>query len=109
MLPTACLPYPDLFGNVSPNCEPFAVKTRKFFWADRVVIKAETYSLLRENRTETSESPWRADNGKGKLRMCIDYSLTINLFTELYAYPLSSIDSILLMRLLNKNSSALLI
>ena len=99
VLPTACVPYPDLFGNVSPNCKPIAVKTRKFSLSDQKIIKAETDRLLRENRIETSKSPWRAqplvvDNGKGKLRMCIDYSQTINLFTELDAYPLPSIDSI---------------
>ena len=34
------------------------------------------------------------DNGKGKKRMCIDYSQTINLFTQLDAYSLPSIESI---------------
>ena len=34
------------------------------------------------------------ENGKGKRRMCINYSHTINLFTELHAYSLTSIESI---------------
>ena len=94
-----CVPYPDLFGNVSPNCKPIAVKTRKFSLSDQKIIKAETDRLLRENRIETSKSPRRAqplvvEDGKGKLRMCIDYSQTINLFTTLDAHPLPSIDSI---------------
>ena len=59
----------------------------------------ETDKLLNENRIERSNSPWRAqplvvDNKKGKRRMCIDYSRTINLFTKLDAYSLSSIESI---------------
>ena len=29
-MPTACVPYPDLFNSVMPNCKPIAVKTRKF-------------------------------------------------------------------------------
>ena len=40
------------------------------------------------------KQPLVVDNGKGKRRMCIDYSRTINLFTELDDYPLPSIESI---------------
>ena len=98
-MPTAHVPYPDLFRNINRNCKPIAIKTRKFSLSDQALIKAETERLLNENRIERSNSPWRAqplvvDNGKGKRRMCIDYSRTINLFTELDAYPLPSIESI---------------
>ena len=47
-----------------------------------------------------SHSPWRAqvlvvtNKESGKRRMCIDYSQTINLFTDLDAYPLPSIESL---------------
>ena len=99
IMPTARVPYPDLFRNITRNCKPIAIKTRKFSTSDQALIKAQTDRLLNENRIESSNSPWRAqslvvDNGKGKQRMCIDYSRTINLFTELDAYPLPSIESI---------------
>ena len=49
-----------------------------------------------------SDSPWRAQVMIArdeflchKRRMCIDYSQTVNLFTELDAYPLPHIDEII--------------
>ena len=98
-MPTACVPFPDLFINLAPNCKPIAVKTRNFSASDQAVIKAQTERLLLEDRIEKSKSSSRAqplvvNNGKGKQRMCIDYSQTINLFTDLEAYPLPSIDAI---------------
>ena len=43
-----------------------------------------------------SKSPWRAQlvvvKGNKKLRMCVDYSNTINRFTEEDAFPLPRID-----------------
>ena len=99
IMPTANVAYPDLFSNLAPNCKPIAVKSRKFSSDDQAIIKAETKRLLVEDRIEKSNSPWRAqplvvDNGKGKRRMCIDYSQTINLYTALDAYPLPRIESI---------------
>ena len=99
IMPVAHVPFPHLFTNITSNCKPVAVKTRKFSSVDYAIIKAETEKLLHEDRIEPSNSPWRAqplivDNGKGKKRMCIDYSQTINLFTQLDAYPLPSIESI---------------
>ena len=98
-MPTARVPYPDLFRNITRNCKPIAIKTKKFSTSDQALIKAETDRLQNENRIERSNSPWRAqplvvDNGKGKRRMCTDYTRTINLFTELDACPLPSIESI---------------
>ena len=48
---------------------------------------------------EPSNSPWRAQvlvvtEQSGKRRMVIDYSRTINRFTQLDAYPLPRIDEI---------------
>ena len=46
-------------------------------------------------------SPWRAqivvvkDANNNKRRMCIDYSQIVNLFTELDAYPLPGIDTLI--------------
>jgi len=98
IMPTARIPYPDLFQSVPLNCKPIAVKTRKFSIADQAIIKAETERLLNEGRIEKSKSSWRAQplvvtTGQ-KQRMCIDYSQTVNLYTALDAYPLPNIDSI---------------
>ena len=99
VMPTANVSYPELFHSILPNRKPIAVKTRKFSLEDQALIKSETERLLLEGRIEKSKSSWRAqplvvDDGKGKLRLCIDYSQTVNLYTELDAYPLPSIDSI---------------
>ena len=92
---TARVPYPDLFRNIARNCKPVATKTRKFSTSDQALVKAEIVGLLNKNPIEKSNSPWRAQplvgNGKGKRRMCIDYSRTIDLLPN---YPLPSIDFI---------------
>ena len=45
-----------------------------------------------------SKSPWRAQlvvvKGNKKWRMCVDYSNTINRFTEEEAFPLPRIDEL---------------
>ena len=98
-MPTARIPYPELFRNITRNCKPNAIKTRKFSTSDQALIKAEIDRLLIENRIEKSNSPGPApplvvNNGKGMRRMCIDYSRTTKLFTELDAYPLPNIKFI---------------
>ena len=45
-MPTARVPYPDLFRNITRNCKPIAIKTRKFSTSDQAFIKAETNRLL---------------------------------------------------------------
>ena len=51
-----------------------------------------------EGIIQQSISPWRAQivvvKNDNKRRLCIDYSQTINLFTELDAYPLPRIDTL---------------
>ena len=49
---------------------------------------------------EPSSSPWRTQvvviknqSQPDKKRLCVDYSQTINQYTELYAYPLKRIDA----------------
>ena len=49
IMPTAHVPYPDLFRNITRNCKPIAIKTRKFSISDQALIKAETDRLLNEN------------------------------------------------------------
>ena len=53
-----------------------------------------------EDITQPSTSPWRAQivvtqdrNAHHKKRLCVDFSQTINVYTELDVYPLPRIDS----------------
>ena len=57
----------------------------------------EVKRLLKENIIEPSKSPWRAPvlittNENHKKRMVVDYSQTINRYTQLNTYPLPLID-----------------
>lgn len=88
---------PELFGNLSTDCRPIATKSRKYSAADRDFIDKETSRLLSEGIIEPSSSPWRAQvlvtsNERHKKRLVIDYSQTINKYTELDAYPFPNIN-----------------
>ena len=90
---------PRLFGNLAPDCKPIATKSRKFSLSDKTFIKTEVRNLLKEGIIEQSMSPWRAQvlvttNERHKKRMVVDYSQTINKYTELDAYPLPKIDEL---------------
>ena len=92
------VPYPRLFSHLAKNCRPIADKTRKYSKEDADFIRAETQRLLLEDIIEPSNSPWRAqvlvvkNEQSGKRRMVIDYSRTINRFTQLDAYPIPQIE-----------------
>ena len=90
---------PALFSNLTPNCRPIADKSRNYSQEDREFIDGEVRRLLKEDIIESSNSPWRAQVvvvRKGeKKRLAIDYSQTINLFTQLDAYPLPRICDII--------------
>ncbi|CAG2212498.1 unnamed protein product [Mytilus edulis] len=69
----------------------------KYSAVDRVFIDKETTRLLTEGIIEPSMSPWRAQvlvtsNERHKKRLVIDYSQTINRYTELDAYPFPNIN-----------------
>ena len=88
---------PDLFSNLTPNCKPIATKSRKYNVPDKQFIKSETQRLLSEGVIEPSKSPWHAQvvvakDDYHKKRLVIDYSETINKYTQLDAYPLPNID-----------------
>ena len=90
---------PPLFSNLSGNCRPIATKSRSRSLTDRQFIQKEIRHLLAEGIIEQSNSPWRAqvvvvDDGRHKKRLVIDYSQTINRYTELDAYPLPRIDEL---------------
>ena len=65
---------------------------------DKTYIAEETNRLLKEGIIEPSISPWRAqvlvvpETDTHRKRMVIDYSRTINTYTELDAYPLPNIE-----------------
>ena len=87
---------PGLFNNLTPDCHPIATKSRRYTYSDRCFIIEEVDRLLKEGIIEKSSSPWRAQvfvagGGNQKKRLVVDYSETINLFTQLDAYPLPKI------------------
>ena len=100
-LTAASADVPSLFSNLSPKCKPIAVKSRRFNNNDQKFIDEEIHRLHSEGIIRPSVSPWRAQvvvvkNAEtNKRRMCIDYSQTINLFTELDAYPLPKTDTLI--------------
>ena len=86
--PTPC-------SNLTPDCKPIAIKSRKYSQEDWIFIEKETQKLLNDGIIEISSSPWRAQplvviQPNGKKRMVIDYSQTMNRYTLfLSVLPLS--------------------
>ena len=90
------VPTPSLFGNLSKDCKPIAVKSRKYN-VEQKFIPTEIGRLLKEDIIEQSKSPWRAkdvtrETSSHKKRLVIDYSQMINRFTELDAFLLPRIE-----------------
>ena len=91
------VPYPSLFENLTPDCRPIAVKSRRYSAPDVKFIRTEITRMLKEGIIEPSQSPWRAQTlvvtpDNHKKRLVVDYSQTINRYTLLDAYPLPRID-----------------
>jgi hypothetical protein len=91
---------PKLFQHLLPNCKPICTPSRRYNSQDREFILQEINSLLSSGVIEGSTSPWRAQvvvvkNSSHRKRMVIDYSQTINRFTQLDAYPLPLIDELI--------------
>ena len=96
-LATMDVPLPTLFPNLTSDCKPVATKSRRHTRADSDFIARETRKLLSEGVIEPSRSPWRSQvhvvtSENHKRRMVVDYSATINRFTQLDAYPLPLIE-----------------
>lgn len=88
---------PELFANLTTDCHPIAMKSRRYTAEDREFIDEEIKRLLSKGIIEESNSPWRAQvvvvkSETHKKRFAVDYSLTINKFTLLDSYPLPRID-----------------
>ena len=97
-LSTAKIDPPSIFKNLTSDITPVATKSRRHSRADEVFIQQEIEKLLKEDIIETSTSPWRAQvlvttNSTHKKRMVVDYSQTINKYTQLDAYPQKRIDT----------------
>lgn len=95
----ASVPPASLFTNLSPHIKPIAIRSRHHNREDENFINTEVAKLLEDGIIEPSVSPWRAQvliagGGLHKKRMVIDYSRTINKYTELDAFPLPRIESI---------------
>ena len=96
-LTTINAPAPPLFDNLAANCRPIVTKSRRYSPADRKFVDAEIQRLLSEDIIEPSNSPWRAQvvvtsDERHKKRMVVDYSQTVNRFTQKDAFPLPRID-----------------
>ena len=82
-----------LFSNLTHEVKPIATKSRRFNEADQVFIHKTVEEWLEEGIIQSSSTPWRAqvvvvknELHCHKKRLCVDYSLTINICTELIAY-----------------------
>ena len=96
---TMKVPCPPLFTNLSPDCKPIAEKSRRQTESNKKFIKEEVAKLVAEGSIEPSVSPWRSqvlvtsdEDDSHKRRMVVDYSNTINTYTELDAYPMPKIN-----------------
>ena len=70
------------------------MKSRKYSQSNRNFIRDEVQRLSELKIIEPSNSPWRAQVlvvSEKKQRMVVDYSETINKYTQLDAYPLPKI------------------
>ena len=90
---------PSLFKSLPKDIKPIATKSRSFNKDDRDFIKTEIQSLLKAGMIQRSDSAWRAqvlvakdEFNRRRKRLCVDYSQTINLYTNVDAYPLPQID-----------------
>ena len=98
-LSAAQLEEPSPFENFRPNCKPIASKLRHFCKEDQDFIQHEINKVLPEDIIEPSNSLWRVQVvvvvkdhlNRHKKRLCIDYSQTVNQYTELHTYPLPRI------------------
>ena len=91
-----------LFANLIPGSKPIATKSRRFSFSDRTCIQEEITRLIKEDIIEHSTSSWHTQvvlvknpSLPNKKRLCIDYSQTVNQYTEVDAYPLPHIDDMI--------------
>ena len=88
---------PSPFENLTVDCHAIATKSRRYSKDDLNFIGDEVERLLKEGIIEPSQSPWRAQvvvtkDENHKKRLAIDYSQTVNRFTQLDAFSLPRIS-----------------
>lgn len=90
----------SLFSSLPRDCQPVACRSRRYSEEDQQFIAKEVTQLLSDGTIEPSHSPWRAQvlvvggTEAHRSRLVIDYSRTVNKFTELDAYPLPNIEAL---------------
>jgi len=87
-----------LFEFLLPDCKPIAAPSQRYNSEDKTFIKSEVQRLLDADIIEPAGSHWRAQvlvvkQGEKK-RLVIDYSVTINRFNLLDAYPLPNMEDL---------------
>ena len=90
---------PQIFANLSDGCRPIATKSCKYSYDDSVFISSEIKRLPADEIIEPNLSPWCAQvvvvKGENRRKcMVVDYSRTINRFTQLDAFPLPHINEL---------------
>ena len=86
---------PQIFRTVKEDCKPLATKSRRYSKEDTKLINENFVKLLNVGIIKPSKSSRKVlitKDESHKRRMVIDYSQTVNRFTNLDAYPLHRID-----------------
>ena len=91
---------PSPFQNITKDCKPVVSKSRNYSDHDKKFIASEVQHLYKEGIIEPSTLPWRSQvvvtkREQQKKCLAIDYSETINRFTQLDAYPFPKVDEII--------------
>ena len=93
----------SLFSNLCSDIKPIATRCRRCGEDDRAFIDENIKKFMNEDIIRPSMSPWQAQVAifnnqfkRHKKRICVDYSLTINVYTELDAFPLQRIDDMII-------------
>ena len=86
-----------LFENLDPNYKPIIRKSRRYSAKDRKFIAEEVERLLSERILEPSNCPCRGQvvttkNERHRKWLVVDFSQTINKFTNLDVYPLPNLN-----------------
>ena len=91
---------PSLFGNLISGWKPISTKSRRYNSIDKAFIKTTVDNWKLAGTVRPSNSPWRAQcvvvkrDGKPQ-RVAIDYSQTVNIFTERDSFPIPLIDELI--------------
>ena len=92
----------SLLSNLSSDVKPIDTKSGRFSKEDKEFIQETVDKWEEEGISQPSSSPWRAQVvvSKDELNccnkcLCVDYLQTINIYTELDAYPLPRINDMI--------------